>query len=89
MPGVLDRIRSYERKRRFWRLVDVRGRAECWPWTGPVDPDGSARYGRAPAASQAYELMRGSLPAGATLKRTCGNRRCVNPEHLERDSAAR
>ena len=85
---MLQRIRKFERERRFWRLVDVRGRQDCWPWQGPVDPDGRARYERSRADSRAYELMRGPLPPGVDLRHTCGNGRCVNPEHMERDADA-
>jgi hypothetical protein len=84
---MLERIRSYERQRRFWRLVDVAGRDECWHWRGPVDGAGQPRYGRRAAALHAYQLARGPLPARATLSRTCGTRLCVNPDHAERRPA--
>lgn len=84
MPGLLERIRSYERQRRFWRLVEVRGREECWPWLGPTGHDGVPRYHGRPASLHAYELVRGPLPVGARLRGTCGHAACVNPEHMER-----
>jgi hypothetical protein len=84
---MLDRIRIYERGRRFWRLVDVGGRDECWHWRGPVDRDGRTWFGRLPADQHAYELMRGPLPFGARLRHCCGDGRCVNPDHMERLAA--
>jgi hypothetical protein len=84
---MLDRIRIYERRRRFWRLVEVRGREECWRWHGPVDSDGRVWYGRRRADSHAYELVRGPLPIGALLRHRCGDALCVNPDHMERLSA--
>jgi hypothetical protein len=81
---MLDRIRIYERGRRFWRHVDVRGRDDCWPWHGQVGPDGRMWFGRQPADLHAYELARGPLPTGTRLRHSCGDGRCVNPHHMER-----
>jgi hypothetical protein len=88
MAGLLDRIRGYERQRRFWRLVDVRGRADCWAWHGQFDHDGRALYRGHAAHEHAWQLMRGPLPAGAPLERTCGDARCVNPEHFARPAGS-
>jgi hypothetical protein len=87
MADLLERIRTYERQRRFWRLVDVRGRDECWRWLGTFGRDGTALYRGRPANLHAYELARGHLPAGSSLRRTCGHAACVNPEHMERVAA--
>jgi hypothetical protein len=81
---MLDGIRTYERQRRFWRLVDVRGRDECWPWLGHVDRDGQGWFRGSRADAIAYQRARGPLPAGARLEHGCGDRRCMNPEHMER-----
>jgi hypothetical protein len=75
--SLLERIWNYERQRRFWRLVDVRGRDECWAWRG------ESLYRGRPAEVHAYELMRGPLPAGSQLRRRCPDVRCVNPDHME------
>lgn len=82
MSGVVDLFRRYERGRRFWRLVDVEGRDDCWPWHGPTDRAGNGRFGRRPAHEHAYELMVGPLAPDTTLEHSCGNPRCVNPDHL-------
>jgi hypothetical protein len=69
-------IRRYERGRRFWRNVDVRGRQDCWPWRGNYEaPAGGADI-------RAWELARGPLPSGASLAHSCGHAGCVNPEHM-------
>ena len=84
MTGLVHRIRGFERQRRFWRLVDVRGRQDCWAWHGPFDGDGRALYRGRAAHEHAYQLMRGPLPKGVALRRTCAHDGCVNPEHFER-----
>ena len=84
MAGFVDRIRRFERQRRFWRLVDVRGRQDCWEWHGQFDASGRALYRGHAAHEHAYQLMRGPLPRGAALRRTCAHHACVNPEHFER-----
>jgi hypothetical protein len=70
---------------RFWSKVEKTD--ECWNWTGNT----SRGYGRfaeshthfVQAHRFAYELIRGSIPAGLVLDHLCRNRRCVRPEHLE------
>lgn len=71
----------------FWRLVkkDVAG---CWEWTGTLSSDAghgrfSFKYLTYCAHRVAWELTYGPLPARQNLRHKCGNRRCVNPDHLE------
>ncbi len=80
MARVAELIRRYERRRQFWRHVHVGGPDECWTWDGEVDADGHPRFHGRSAARHACELARGRPPA--SLEPRCGNRRCVNPEHL-------
>ena len=75
-------LRRYERGRRFWRHVRVGARDECWLWQGDVDAEGRGVYGDARADARAYELALGEEP-GSALAHSCGEPRCVNPEHLE------
>lgn len=69
---------------RFW--PKVRRTATCWLWTAAVYPKtgaGAFSIGQRkirPAHRVAWELERGPIPAGATLRNTCG-RLCVRPEH--------
>jgi hypothetical protein len=73
-------MRRFSRHRRFWSLVDVGGPGECWPWRGP-QVDGVPWYRGRGAAEWAYALARGGTPGPVTTR--CGDRRCVNPDHLE------
>lgn len=75
---------------RFWTKVQVT--PACWIWTAGVDGKG---YGAACIGSGAekrqrrahrlaYELLAGPIPDGMVIDHVvCGNRRCVNPAHME------
>ena len=64
----------------------------CWIWTGQVSNSG---YGRVmetqddhgtkmvSAHTASYHAFIGQVPQGHLVKQSCGNRLCVNPEHLE------
>jgi hypothetical protein len=82
MARVADLVARFERGRRFWRNVDVGERRACWIWDGATDGHGHARFGSGPADVHAYQLVRGPLARGARLEHSCGNDRCVNPEHM-------
>lgn len=92
-PEALEGVRkSARRKRRtspatLWD--NVRRSRGCWPWTGPVDYEGTPYLRvdgrRVPVHRYVWRhLMRRELAPGERLKRTCANRLCVRPEHLER-----
>jgi hypothetical protein len=70
--------------KRFWAKVDKSG--DCWLWTGAILKTGygSIRIDHKAirAHRAAYELSVGPIPAGALLRHTCDNPRCVNPTHL-------
>jgi hypothetical protein len=70
---------------RFWGRVDRGDGDECWCWTGPVGPDGRARFFRQgrkeDAARVAYTLTRGAIPAGYEVCSRCDDPRCVRPDH--------
>lgn len=58
----------------------------CWLWRGPVTPNG---YAKATILTDSlganrvfYEYFKGAVPAGHFVRRSCRERRCVNPEHL-------
>lgn len=71
-------------EQRFWQKV--RKTESCWVWTAPTNGDG---YGRIRAGGRdrrahrvSWEMTNGSIPEGMDLDHRCGNRACVNPDHL-------
>lgn len=68
----------------FWKKVDKGD--TCWKWTGSIDGDHgrfSFRQHRYCAHRVVWELTHGPLEPNKNLRHTCGNRSCVNPDHLE------
>jgi hypothetical protein len=55
-------------------------RSECQPWRGALDKDG---YPKGRQHRRLYEARRGPIPLGLDLDHACGNRACVNLDHLE------
>jgi hypothetical protein len=65
---------------------------ECWIWTGRKK-GGARGYGHIGmvvdgvkyngAHRVVYAIERGPIPEGMVLDHLCGDRRCVNPDHLE------
>ena len=78
---------------RFWRLVDVRGETECWPWKGDRRDDGYGVFFFGGRIVGAHELAL-SFTTGekrhASLDtcHTCDNPPCCNPAHLRFDTRA-
>lgn len=85
-PVVVPTRRTTPIADRFWAKVHVRGRDECWPWTGA----GSGGYGqivlagaRVGAHRVAVVLSGRALMPGQVVDHLCRNPCCVNPHHLE------
>jgi len=63
--------------------------AGCILWTGAINNRGygivwdSERKKSLPAHCRAYELHVGPVPEGTELAHLCGNKSCVNPQHLQ------
>lgn len=85
---------SPDQEHRFWERVgvDMYDVAACWPWKGRVNREGYVSIGLGSrsffAHRVAYTLTRGPIPDGLTIDHTCGNRRCMNPAHMEPVSAS-
>ncbi len=73
---------------RFWKRVDKKTDAECWPWKGPRNKDGYgivAVSASAMAAHRvAFELVNGIVGNGynVCILHSCDNPPCCNPKHL-------
>jgi hypothetical protein len=72
-------------------LVDVLlTGAGCWEWTGRLNRNGYGRVlvdGKEVAAHRfVYQAMLDSIGPAIQLDHTCNNRKCVNPEHMEKVS---
>lgn len=74
-------------RERFWSRVRVT--PGCWEWTGGKIPEGYGAFYKTGAPNNmgahrySYEIHVGLIPQGLVLDHLCGNRGCVNPDHLE------
>jgi len=63
----------------------------CWLWRGQISNSGYGRMmvrqaseNKMESAHRAsYAAFVAPIPDGAIIRQSCGNRLCVNPEHLE------
>lgn len=76
-------------ERRFLENVHAFGINSCWEWAGHHDNNGyGLAYvgGRKVDACRMSALVHGlidSIDAEVHVLNNCGNRKCVNPRHLE------
>lgn len=92
-PGVGVRRGQFTRYipgHQSWKttpLYEVDQATGCWVWTGAKHPEGYPEVrveGKIVRAHRHYyELHKGPLGDGLVVHHTCGNRGCVNPDHLE------
>lgn len=63
----------------------------CWLWRGQISNSGFGRVSFRTAAGNrmesahraSYMTFVGSLADGEQVRQRCGNRLCINPDHLE------
>lgn len=56
----------------------------CVLWTGHTDPDGYGRsHGWQTVHRRAWQRAYGQIPVGMEIHHLCGNRACMEPDHLE------
>ena len=75
---------------RFWRLVDQRGVAECWPWTGDARKGYGCFFYQGKMRG-AHELALSFTTGekrhpGLETCHSCDNPICCNPAHLRFDT---
>lgn len=76
---------------RLWQRVEFGDWLDCWLWTGADNGDGYGQIhenGRTAYTHRvAYEALVGPIPGGLVVDHVvewgCGDRRCVNPLHME------
>jgi HNH endonuclease len=80
-------------KNRFMSGFDRNPNTGCWEWIGKLNHSGYGLItrGRGDYRDQrahriSYELFVGPIPEGQVVHHECGNRRCVNPQHLTLDN---
>ena len=71
----------------FWSKVKIGGTAMCWIWEGHT-VNGYGRFRGIRAHRYAYQLHKGNLTDGLMVRHLCGNKLCVNPDHLEEGTMA-
>lgn len=72
--------------KKFWGKVDIKGKIDCWEWTGAKKPKGygNVRIDKKYLSSHriAWELSNGDIPSGLVVMHICDNPSCCNPSHL-------
>lgn len=65
----------------------VKVQANCWIWTGALNYGGLPRFRIDGSDTTVAKMMLGIfqevVPSGTRVKAICGNRLCVNPDHLK------
>lgn len=69
----------------FWSKVQVGKVDECWLWQAGRRGrnQGYGAFRKENAHRYAYRMHKGPIGEGLVIRHKCGNKRCVNPRHLE------
>ncbi len=79
-------------QQRLFNMAHLQHDTGCWIWDGQISNSG---YGRimelqadrrtkmVSAQTASYHAFIGAVPDGHLVKQSCGNRLCINPEHLQ------
>ncbi len=74
-----------ETRKRFRNNVIVFP-SNCYEWTGPKHPKGYGMFSvsgkNVYAHRYIWEWVHGPIPVGYEIDHLCGNKSCVNPDHL-------
>lgn len=72
---------------RFDKLFIPEPNSGCWLWMGATDAAGNGRFevdGKNMRPHRhSYSEIKGPIPSGMHLVRSCGMRACVNPDHMK------
>ena len=80
------------KQKRLFESAQLLDDSGCWIWQGQISNSG---YGRTnvrlengsvkmlSAQAASYTAFFSDIPTGNLVKQSCGNRLCINPEHLE------
>lgn len=67
----------------FWQKVEKTGDSRgCWVWKGRLTRAGEPSYHFQQAHRVAFALFYGAVAPEMSIFHGCGNKKCVNPEHL-------
>lgn len=79
-------------QKKLFAMTILQHENECWIWQGQISNSGYGRLQQrqndstvkmVSAHSASYQAFLGAIPAGYLVKQRCGNRLCINPDHLE------
>ena len=89
MMGVFIQLNVDSPKGRACPIGYVIQESGCWDWVGQIDKRGYGRARRNPsdrvslwAHRVMYERERDPIPVGHDCHHVCGNKACVNPDHI-------
>ena len=80
------------KQKKLFEMTTLVNDSGCWVWQGQVSNSGYGRLQQVQddkkvkmvsAQSASYRAFIGSVPDGCLVKQGCGNRLCINPDHLE------